>query len=165
MGREQFNRRFMDPVRREWVDEQLPTYSVKLKGPARRTEARSPKGTIPGSFYVTGTHYDFALGTYSLRITRMNVGVSGGVPASTQKGTLNKFGAGTHYRWYIRHSRDGTLDVLTFDEPGQVIRDGNPMSPIYSMGPGSLIYGFLGDHLGQVGTRVSFHQSLEGFVG
>ena len=138
----------------EYVDDIIPNKTIKFRGPMRRASARAPLGTIPGSYYITGSHYDASPGTYSLMITRVSLGVTG---TTAFKGTM--------YSWYIRHSREGTVDKIDFATPGREFRQGDMKKPIYSFGPGTVIYGFTGDHLGNGGTHVTFTQTMEGIVG
>lgn len=142
----------------DYVDEQVPNNTIKLIGPIRRPIARAPLGTIPGSYRITGSFYDNNSGTYSLMITRVNVGIIGTAIRS-----------GTAYRWYIRHSRQGTVDILGIDKNTQnqrITLQGDPKRPIYSFGPGTVIYGFMGgDHLSAAGSHFWYHQNLEGILG
>ena len=149
-------RSFLDKQRDppEYVDDDLPTNTILLKGPARRVTTRTPRGTnAEGSYRITGTHYDFGRGTYSLRITRVNV---------SAVGTTNF--QGTVIQWHIRHSRKGTIDVLTFGEQGRVLLTGGPRSPIYAAGPGTLFWGW-DTFKGELGTQVTLTQVMEAIPG
>lgn len=121
-------RRFLDRQRNppEYVDEVLPTETVQLRGPLKRGVVRAPAGTIAGSYRITGTYQANAPGTFSLRVTRLSV-----------------FTGSREARWYIRHSRTGTADVVYFPTPGQETRLGAPREPVYAFGPGTVIYGFM----------------------
>lgn len=153
-------RMYLDKQREPWeyVEEELPTTTVKLGWPQRRgAKQRATQGTssatayLVGSFRVTGSHYQDRPGTYSLRITRLSIGVQG-------TATFH----GTTYEWYIRHSRVGTIDQIPFGEQGRVFEVGHPRQPIYAFGPGTVLWGWLSP---QAGTHVSLSQSLEGVVG
>lgn len=160
----EFTRKYLDPQRDppEYVDEKLPTDTVKLMGPERRVRERAPHGTIPGSTRLTGSFYEAGgPGTYSLRVTRLHLEVR----AALDSGTAPDFGPGTTYFWYLRHSRTGTADVLAFDQSGRYVQHAEPLKPLYAFGPGTLEWGFLGDIHGQVGTQVTFVQTMEGLLG
>ena len=138
----------------EYIDEELPTTTILLKGPAGRVTTRTPRGTnAEGSYRITGSHYDTGKGTYSLRITRVNV---------SAVGTTNF--QGTVHQWHIRHSRRGTIDVLTFGEQGRVILTGGPRSPVYAVGPGTLFWGW-DTFKGEMGTQVALTQVMEAIPG
>ena len=164
-------RKFYDPRTRTFVNDDLPTLTRNFSWPQRRgVEVKATQGTISatggylaGSYRVTGSHYDLAPGTFSLRITRVNVGVVGG-------GHPNLTGSdgnwrGTVMRWHIRHSRDGTKDVIAFTGPGMVRQIADKNNAIYSFGPGTVSWGFLGDQGGRPGTRFHLIQSMEGVLG
>ena len=161
--REFTTRRMLDPFANppRYVDEELPVVSVKLTGAERIVYHRSPAGTSIGSLRLSGSFHETSKGTNSLRITRLSLGVNG--PQVLGVGTPS-LGIGTSYRWHIHHSRDGTVDVKLFDESGRIEERGDPMAPVYAFGPGTISWGFLGDQHGQVGTQVSFTQSMEGFL-
>jgi hypothetical protein len=158
-------RRLLDPLGNppRYVDEELPVRTVKLQGAERKVYQRSPAGTSVGSFRLSGSFYETAMGSNSLRVTRLSLGVTG--PGFLGQGTPSALGLGTTYRWHIRHSRDGTTDIKLFHDSGRIEERGDGMAPLYSFGPGTIEWGFLGDHLGQVGTQVSFVQSMEGLLG
>lgn len=161
-----YTRRFLDKQKNPWeyVDEELPTTTIKLKGAARRVVTRTPRGTAAeGSYRITGSHYDFAPGTYSLRITRLSLSAVGSPPAAS----------GSVYQWHLRHSRLGTIDVKTLHAPAPgVARSGEsridllggPQNPIYAVGPGTLLWGW--DAVRSwLGTQVSLSQSMEAITG
>lgn len=141
--------RFLDRQRNppDFVDEELPTTTVVLRGPIRRGLMRAPRGTIPGSYRITGSYYPFSRGTYSLRVTRLSV-----------------FSGSRGNSWFVRHSRTGTADVINFPSPGQETRLGGPNEPIYAFGPGTVIYGFLGNAAGSIGSAYSMGMHLEGLT-
>lgn len=158
-------RRYLDPAKSppQYVDEELPTITVKLQGPVRRAVARMPSGTIEGSFRITGTNYDLVPGSYSLRLTRISLSVSGDSGAGTAK--FDRPWKGTTYRHHIRHSREGTLHVAQFSEPGQLDLLGDGLHPLISVGPGTLLWGWTKQLPGATGTRVTLAQTLEGLLG
>ena len=135
-----FTRRAYDRRRNppEYIDEELPTQTVKIF--ARRKAGTAVHGQIGtvnmGSIYFSGSHYDFAPGTYSLRIIRRSVYVGSVMP------TRN-----TELEWSLRHSREGTVDVIPFFLGTQKVHQtrawlsearGGPLNPIYAFGPGTL---------------------------
>jgi len=170
-GRDFSTQRYLDPAKNppEYIDRELQVVTVKMLGAERRgAYVKSQQGTdsagpLIGSYMIGGSHYDFAPGTYSLRITRLNVGVT--VAGNNARVGTPDFGPGTIYAWVARHSREGTLMVLQFPEPAQVNLAGNWDNPIMSMGPGTFIYQHLGDRFAQVGTKVDLSMNLEGVVG
>ena len=139
-----FTRRFLDKMRNppEYVDEELPTKTVKIF-------SREKQGTIlagslsgatqfnMGSMEFTGSHYDFAPGSYALRITRRSVYI-GSVMSNRN----------TNFEWKLRHSRLGTIDMIPMFIGTQAANRrsgdwkaeafGGPMNPIYSLPPGTL---------------------------
>lgn len=143
-------RRFLDKSRDppEFVDEELPTITVKLQGPERRVRERAPHGTVAGSYRVTGSFYEAAIGTYSLRVTRVSI-----------------FSGSRNSAWHIRHSRDGTVDLIDFESPGQHMALGKPDAPVYSFGPGTVSWGFVGDSGGAMGSAYNVSQAMEGLLG
>lgn len=157
-------RRFLDRAKSppEYVDEVLPTITLKLQGPERRASARMPSGTIAGSFRITGTNYDLVPGTYSFRATRVSVGIAGDSGAGTSKFTYPW--KGTVYNFHIRHSREGTIMTEAFNEPGQRVRQGDGLHPVFSVGPGTLIWQWV-KRLPGIGTRVDINQTIEGLLG
>ena len=144
------SKRLFDPQANppQFVDEELPTISVKLRGALRRARTRSPRGTIPGSIRLTGSFYQTARGSNSLRITRVSV-----------------FSGSSGNAWMIRHSRQGTVDVLDFDVPGQQIILGGPDRPVYALGPGTISWGFIGNASATIGSAYDMSQTMEGFLG
>ena len=147
----------------EYVDDELPTTTIHLKGPARRVVTRTPRGTnAEGSYRVTGSHYDFNPGTYSLRITRLSLSAVGSPPSAS----------GSVYQWHLRHSRTGTIDVVVLPAPkpgvaneaAVVDRRGGPQNPVYVVGPGTLSWGWDAVR-GWMGTQVSLSQSMEAIPG
>lgn len=151
--------KFLDKQRDPWeyMDEELPTTTLKLKGALRRVATRAPLGTVAeGSYRVTGSHYDFAPGTYSLRITRVHVAAIGTTDGGFQ---------GTVFQWHLRHSRQGTIDVLALSAGHRdVFLQGGPRTPIYSIGPGTLFWGW-DTFKGELGTQVTLIQSMEAIPG
>jgi len=147
-----------------YVDVELPTTTLKLKGALKRVSTRAPIGTVAeGSYRITGSHYDFAQGTYSLRITRLSLSAVGS-PSSSR---------GTVYQWHLRHSREGTIDVQVLQVGGarvglsyndRVDLRGGPGNPVYSVGPGTLLWGW-DTFKGELGTRVTLTQSMEAIPG
>ncbi len=125
------------------VDVVLPTRSFTLRGPLRRGRVRAPAGTIPGSYRITGSHRELtAPGTYSLRLTRVSI-----ASGSRETG------------WFIRHSREGTRDIIYFPSPGHVELLGRPDAPIYAFGPGTVIWGFM-----EAGSAHFLSQHMEGYL-
>ena len=158
-------RRYLDPAKSppEYIDQELPTVTVKLQGPERRAIARMPAGTIEGSYRITGSHHDLAPGTYSLRVTRLNAGASGDSGAGTQK--FSRPWKGSVYYFYARHSREGTVHIESFDQPEQRVRQGDALRPIFSVGPGTLLWNWALQGPGVTGTRVTVSQTIEGLLG
>ena len=131
VSRENVTRRFLDPMRNppEYVDESLPTQTVKIfKRNRIGTAIDNSLGDLNfGSIQFTGSHYDFAPGSYSLRITRHTLGV--GSPG----------GPGGQLWWKLHHSRMGTIDGIPMAAArGQITRDKSPMEPLYALGPGTI---------------------------
>jgi hypothetical protein len=165
------NRDFYDPQTRRFISDSLPTVTKKFSHPQRRgPRIRATQGTISatggmliGSYRITGSYQGIAPGTYSMRIKRLNVGVTGG-GHPVNAGSDGRF-RGTGFRWALWHSREGTIDVKVFDAPGQVNQVVDHNDAIYSMGPGTMYFGFLGDQHGNSGTRLDFLQSMEGLTG
>ena len=149
----------------EFVDLELPTRTVKLKGPGRRVTFRAPAGSVEGSYRVTGSHYDLAPGTYSLRVVRISLGVMGEGGAGTGAGRGGLGWRGTVYSHYIRHSRDGTIMENLFGQSEQRHIIGDPLKPILAVGPGTLFYAFRNPATGGMGTRVTFSAQIEGILG
>jgi len=158
-----YTRRFLDESRNppEYVDEKLPTKSVKIfkRGFANGTVIDGLSGTLSvGSIGFSGSHYDFAPGTFSLRIIRRSVYVGSVI-----------YGRNLDAEWAIHHSREGTVDVIPFfigsQSPNRRSGEwraealGGPMSPIYTFGPGT-INTFFSSRRGS--ARV--YSSLEGIV-
>ena len=131
IDRVSFTRRFLDKSRNPWeyIDEELPTQTVKVFARGKMGSAidNSLGDTNYGSIHFTGSKYDFSPGSYSLRVTRHNIGV--GSPG----------GPGAQLWWKLHHSRIGTLDAIAMNNArGQLIRDKNPMEPLYVLGPGTI---------------------------
>ena len=133
----------LDPP--EFVDDILPTTSLTFRGPERRGVERAPHGTQRGSYRVTGTFYENAPGTYSLRITRLSV-----------------FSGSREALWSLEHSRQGTIDIIHWESPGQEYRQGDPLRPLYSLGPGTISWGFIGDISGRIGSGYNMGQFMSG---
>ena len=132
----------------DYVDEPLPTDS-KVLLVLRRGRIRAPRGTILGELRLTGSVRPLSSpGSFSLRVTRVSI-----VAGSRQ------------VDWHIRHSRDGTYDIIHFESPGQVTRLGGPLEPIYAFGPGTVTWGFLGNAAGSIGSAYTLAQHLEGYIG
>lgn len=145
-----YTKRLLDPSRNppQYVDEELPTVTVKFQGAVARARTRAPRGTILGSYRVTGSFYETGKGTHSLRITRVSL-----------------FSGSRSNAWMIRHSRQGTTDVVEFDSPGQYTAVGQPTAPLYSFGPGTVSWGWVGDIGGGIGSAYDLSQTLEGVLG
>ena len=138
-------RKFLDKSQDPWklVEEELPTKS-------KRIFSRSKQGTIidsasgpiiMGSVHFSGNHYDFAPGSYSFRVTRR--------VAACGSAALNH-----EIWWSLRHSREGTIDMLPFKQsmvpgvggtastvaqsPRVLEAIGGPLNPVYAFGPGTL---------------------------
>ena len=125
-------RRFLDKRRNPWeyVDEELPTTTRKIFSRGKQgTIIDSNSGiTNMGSIEFSGSHYDFGPGSYSMRVIRRSVHIG------SAQAQLN-------YEWKIRHSREGTVDMIPFykgtlDRSHELL--GGPMRPIYSFGPGTI---------------------------
>jgi hypothetical protein len=119
-----FKDRILDPP--EFVDEEVPSLTIKLPYRGLQGRQRAPRGTHTGTYYIKGTQYDTGIGTYGVRITRLSV-----------------FAGSRDVFWHIRHSRIGTVDIIYFPASGQEYQLGNGMAPIYSFGPGTISHGFL----------------------
>lgn len=167
--------RFYDPRTQEYKDAEIPTVTRTFSWPQRRgVRVRAARGTISatggyleGSHRLTGSHYDLAPGSYSMRVFRLSIGVAAGghgVVTDENVGSDGNFRGGTSYLWHIRHSRDGTKDIINFPRPGHLHQVARPYEPIYSFGPGTVIWGWLGDHAGNPGTRAWFLQSFEAVI-
>ena len=158
-------RRYLDPAKSPptYVDQELPTITVKLQGPQRRAVARMPSGTIEGSYRITGSAYDLTPGTYSLRVTRLSLGAVGDSGAGSQQ--FSRPWKGSVVYFYARHSREGTIHVEMFDHPEQRVRQGNALEPVFSVGPGTLFWNWAKQGPGAAGTRITLSQQLEGLLG
>ena len=135
-----FTRRYLDRMRNppEYVDEELPTKTVKIFSRNKQgTILSSASGlTNMGSIHFSGSHYDFGPGSYSLRVTRRSVHIGSAVTYNTE------------VEWMLRHSREGTVDMIPFfigtqlnyRRTGEKRTEarGGLMNPIYSFGPGTL---------------------------
>lgn len=138
----------LDPP--QYVDEEIPSVSVVLGARNRRGILNKDAGTAEASFTITGSLREFIPGTYGLRVTRVSV-VNGSAGGARPTNSV---------LWYIRHSREGTVDVIrTPRGGGQVVLQGDPMRPIYTFGPGTVLYAFAGT--ASAGSR-SMH--VEGFT-
>ena len=146
-------RRVLDPALDPpaYVDEKLPTETVKFQGALRTSMDRAPAGTELGSYQVGGTfQVTGGRGTHSLRIVRLEL----------YSGSRNN-------KWHIHHSRDGTVGLHDFANPGQVVVLGDQHKPIYSFGPGTISWGWLGDSIvgDNIGSAFDMRQSMEGILG
>jgi len=127
-----FTRRFLDKSRNPWeyTDEELPTKTVHVFIRTKMgTRIDSSLGDINvGSIHFSGSHYDFGPGSYALRITRQDVGI--GSPG----------GPGGQCWWKLHHSRLGTIDAIPLigNDRDRLTRQGAPMEPLYSLGPGTI---------------------------
>jgi hypothetical protein len=119
-------------------DEELPTqmkfvFSRKKQG----TALSSDKGAVNmGSIAFSGSSYEAAPGSYSMRITKRTV-CAGSMSTNTDA-------------WYkLWHSRLGTVEMLPFKQAGTMNNSyglaqkheaiGGPLNPVYSFPPGTLI--------------------------
>lgn len=136
--------RHLDKSRDPWeyVDAELPTVAVRIFSRRKQGTIFDPgvftPGTpmIMGSIHFTGSHYDFAPGSYALRITRRSVYIG-----STDRRNVE-------IEWRLRHSREGTVDAIPLvlgtytrtyrPNNWQAEAFGNPMAPLYTFGPGTL---------------------------
>ena len=114
----------LDPPR--YVEEEIPSQTVKLPIRSQAGRKRAPLGTHTGTFYMKGSHYDASPGTYGLRIFRMSV-----------------FSGSREVIWRLHHSRIGTVEEIYFPAAGQEIQLGGPRNPICALPPGTLSFGFL----------------------
>ena len=161
-----YTRRFLDESRNppEYVDEKLPTKSVKIfarwkPGTLFDPEIHTTAAPLNmGSFQFSGSHYDFAPGSYALRITRRSVYVG-----STDRRNVE-------VEWRLRHSRLGTIDTIpiSLGTYTRVYRPnnwsleafGNPMAPLYTLPPGTIWSYFYKGRSSRGSMRV--YSSLEG---
>lgn len=131
------------------VDEELPTKTVKLNiGPLR-----AHRGTVEKTYRITGSWRQLsAPGTYSLRITRINAYVGSVAPTP-----------GSQPGFYIRHSREGTVFSHNWSRlnPYPVALLGGPLTPVISVGPGTLMYAFRTN----VGSAYDKGLHIEGHAG
>jgi len=144
VDRVNFTRRYLDRMMNppDYRDEELPTKTVKIfnRGFNRGTMIAGSAASVAanmGSIHFSGSHYDFGLGSHSLRITRRSVYV-GSVMSNRN----------LQAEWRLHHSRVGTLDKIPFfigtqasnrrsgDWKAEAI--GDAMRPIYSLGPGTI---------------------------
>jgi hypothetical protein len=119
-----FRDNILDPPR--FVDEEIPSVTVKLPYRSLAGRKRAPLGTHTGTYYITGTHYDSYPGSYGLRITRLSV-----------------YSGSRDVIWRLHHSRVGTVEEIYFPAAGQEIQIGGPRNPIMALGPGTISFGFL----------------------
>ena len=145
----------------EYVDDELPTRTKKIFSRNKQgTLLDSNSGlTIMGSVHFSGSHYNFAPGTCSFRVTRRSVSIGSSVNYNSE------------IEWKLRHSREGTVDVIPFFGGTQYSKYprsaanwkaealGGPMNPIYAFGPGTL-WTYFNPRRGTV--RV--YSSLEGIM-
>ena len=121
----------------EYVGEELPTTTVKIfsRGKQGTILSLADGPTIMGSIQFTGSYYEFAPGSYSLRVIRRSVYIG-----SEMSGKLN-------FEWKLRHSRLGTVDAIPFYK-GSVPASrsaeafGDPLRPLYAFGPGTVWHYF-----------------------
>ena len=137
-----YTRRYLDPEKPGFVDDILPTRSIKLK--IGRGGIR--QGTSQGSYRLTGSYRESTAitspGTYSLLITR-----------------ISAFSGSLRHGFFLRHSRLGTIEVVRFESPGDFKALGNIHNPIIAVGVGTLFWGFT------AGGTTQFQGShLEGYV-
>lgn len=145
LGRRYIDRQVDPPI---YVDDEIPSLSVQIVPRARRFFSLAAQGTLEASYYITGSRREFIPGTYGLRVTRLSLN-----PGSYTSNLTSK-------TWHIRHSRDGTYDVIQFAQGGaHVLIQGDPFRPIYAFGPGTVLFGF--DQAAGSFTRA---QLIEGFV-
>ena len=143
VSRQFVTKKFLDKSRDPWeyVDQELPTQTKRIFSRAKQgTIIDSASGAMNmGSVQFSGSHYDYAPGSYSFRVTRR--------VAAVGSASLNH-----DIYWMLRHSQEGTLDVLPFKQsvitgiggsastvvqsPRVLEAIGGPMNPIYSFGPG-----------------------------
>ncbi len=149
-NRDFVTRRFLDPLGNppDYVDEELPVRSIVLQGIERKTSERGPHGTATGSFHLSGSYYETAMGSNSLRITRLSL-----------------FSGSRNNGWYLRHSRIGTVEEINFPSPGQHSAIGAPYEPLYAFGPGTITWGWKGDEGGNMGSAFTMTQAMEGYLG
>jgi len=126
-----YTRKFLDKATNPWEyrDEELPTETIKIFQRTKQgTAIDNSLGDLNfGSVGFTGSHYDFAPGSYSLRVFRHNISV--GSPG----------GPGGQLWYKLHHSRLGTIDAIAMNNArGQLTRDRSPMEPLYSLGPGTI---------------------------
>ena len=121
----------------EYVGEELPTTTVKIFSRRKQGTILSLGDglTIMGSIQFTGSHYDFAPGSFSLRVTRRSVYIGSAAPGAFS------------FEWKLRHSREGTVDAIPFYKgsvPAYRSAEafGNPLAPLYAFGPGTLWHYF-----------------------
>lgn len=155
-------RRFLDKRREPWevVEEELPTTTKKVFARGKQGTALDTGAgrTIMGSYRITGSHYDFAPGTYSYRVTRRSVHIGSYENTNCE------------IDWELRHSREGTVDRIPFllgtpakfrgRDSNRAEAFGQPLAPLYSFGPGT-IWTYFNPKRGTV--RV--FSVLEGLVG
>lgn len=126
-----FTRRYLDRMRNppEYMDEELPTKTVKVfKRKQQGTAIDNSLGDLNfGSIKFSGSNYDFAPGSYSLRIIRHNISI--GSPG----------GPGAQLWWKLHHSQLGTIDAIAMNNArGNLVRDGAPLEPLYALGSGGI---------------------------
>ena len=158
-----FSQRYLDRRKDppEFVDLELPTRTIHLLGPGRRSTFRAPSGTVEGSYRITGSWRNFAPGTYSLRLINLRLGVRGKSEAGTHPNAPQY--RGTIHEFYIRHSRDGTIFSTDFDGPDNRTFAGDPLRPVLAVGQGTLFYAW---RLREgAGTGVTLTQNIEGVLG
>jgi len=116
----------------EYVDEQLPTATVRIFSRNKQGTILSLADglTIMGSVHFSGSHYETAPGSFSLRIIRRSVYIGSAKQALDME-------------WRLRHSREGTVDIIPFYKGSVPISRsaellGDPMRPIYAFGPGTI---------------------------
>lgn len=123
-------RRFFDPAQMRMRDEEVPTVTLKImkRGAAKGTAIDQTLGEVEmGSNYMSGSHYDFAPGSPSMRILRRTISI----------GSMATDG---QVWWHLWHSRLGTVDSLGFRSNAQSpwISHGGPMNPLYALPPGTV---------------------------
>lgn len=146
METQKWTRRFYDRMRNPpgMVDEEVPTKTVHIFAREKYGDDLDGGGVAAGaefkfgSVHFTGSHYDLAPGSYSLRIIRRSVYI-GSIMSDRN----------TQAQWGLWHSREGTIDAIPFFLGIQAANRragdwkseafGGPLNPLYSVGPGTVV--------------------------